>query len=330
MIQDQEQDKNLQVLFKIATKHFGHSTWDSYGISGERMDITLSELNKKYKATPYFLNTPIKIIHWTSLNNLFSILNEKSIRLYNLDASDDDEEMNYAGAYLGIDPKIIENAKRNFFSMSFCTAEDINSHHMWCDYGKNYNNAAIEFCIENDSNSWLNFMFAKIHYSPPANLHAFLQDVKEQITDKGLGFFVDFCRLLGFHKKADFNNENEVRIATYFPIKDFETNMKYIFQEPRLKENRNRIAKYLRLPLWINLNGSYVEKQPYVFAGQKIHGDEFFIDKPKIKISNIYFGENCGLSMLDLQRFQSAISTTLKFNHGYDIEFYKGFFKCIG
>jgi hypothetical protein len=323
MTEDQIQDKYLQLLFEIAKKHLGEKLFDSHGASGNRFDLSISELNKRLQFTPYFKKTPCKLLHWTSPSVFFSILNEKALRLYNLDSSEDEAELRYAGELLSVNKNHLTNSKKHFYSMSFCAETELRNDYMWQNYGGNYEKLVIEFEIVNHSATWNNFMLSPIFYQPPEQLISFLQEVDERIIKFNNSFYMDMSRVIGFHKMESFNHENELRLATYFPIKDLYKNGVHIYPDSRLKNGRNRIANYIKLPLWVD--PSKVSKDSrYSFAG-KYYDDEiaFFEDKPKIKISNVYFGENCELSNIELKRFISEIERTIWNAHGYRIDLSK-------
>jgi len=191
---------------------------------------------------------------------------------------------------------------------------------MWQCYGGNYEKVAVEFEFVNDSASWHNFMLSPIFYHPPEQLISFIHEVDEIITKFDNLFYMDMSRIIGFHKRATFNHENELRLATYFPIKDFQLYGDHIYPDSRLKACRNRIAYYIKLPLWVD-SSKMKNKACYSFAGKYSNDEnEFFEDKPKIKISNVYFGEKCGLSENELTRFIGEIERTVRNVHGYRID----------
>ncbi|MBE0638196.1 MAG: DUF2971 domain-containing protein [Bacteroidales bacterium] len=325
MTQDQEQDKDLQTLYEIAKKHLGHKLFDSLGFTTE-FGITISELNSRLQFTPYFKKTPCKLLHWTSLSVLFSIINEKSLRLYNLDSSEDEDELKYAGKLLGVNDNHMTNAKKNFFSMSFCEESELQNEYMWKNYGGKYQKVVIEFEVVNNSASWNNFMISPIFYHPPKQLISFLKEVDERITKFNNSFYMDMSRVIGFHKKESFNHENELRIATYFPIKDLAIDGIHIYPEPRMKTkktDKNKVVNYIKFPLMVDYS-NLKHNSYYSFAGKYYKNEkEFFEDKPKIKISNVYFGENCGLSSLEMKRFIRQIERTVLNAHGYRIDLSK-------
>jgi len=130
MTEDQIQNKYLQRLFEIGQKPFGGMLFDSYGASGNSLNISISEHNKRLQFTPYFKKTPCKLLHWTSLPVLFSIINEKALRLYNLDSSEDEAELRYAGELLGVNENHLDNSKKHFYSMSFCAETELRNNYM--------------------------------------------------------------------------------------------------------------------------------------------------------------------------------------------------------
>jgi hypothetical protein len=207
--------------------------------------------------------------------------------------------------------------------MSFCAETELRNDYMWQNYGGNYEKLVIEFEIVNHSATWNNFMLSPIFYHPPEQLISFFQEVDEKITKFNNSFYMDMSRVIGFHKMKSFNHENELRLATYFPIRDFQQYGDHIYPDSRLKAARNRIAYYIKMPLWVD-SSKMKKNTGYSFAG-KYYDDEieFFEDKPKIKISNVYFGKNCGLSENELTRFIGEIERTIWNSHGYRIDLSK-------
>lgn len=323
MTDDQVQDKYLQILFEIAKKHLSDKLFDSHGAAGPCFSISISEHNKRLQFTPYFIKTPCKLLHWSSLPVLFSILNEKTLRLYDLDSSEDESELRYSGELLGLNPNQIDNAKKKFYSMSFCEKSELHNEYMWQNYGGNYEKVVIEFDVVNNSASWNNFMISPIFYHPPEQMVSFLKEVDERITKFNNSFYMDMSRVIGFHKKKSFNHENELRLATYFPIKDLYNDGVHIHPDSRLKEGRNRIVYSIKLPLWIDYS-HLKHNSGYSFAGKYYKNEEeFFEDKPKIKISNVYFGEKCGLSEKEFARFAGEIERRIRNTFGYQMELSK-------
>ncbi len=75
------------------TKLEGMSTSASSDINGSiNFKARISTKNRNLLGTRYFYSSNKKVIHFTSLQVLFSIINENALRLYNLYNSNDDNE----------------------------------------------------------------------------------------------------------------------------------------------------------------------------------------------------------------------------------------------
>ena len=125
-------------------------------------------LNHNLKDTPYLYLDSKKLLHFTSVNALFSILNECSVRLYNLHNSNDKNEYNYAARELkhinrlneNIDNEnsvIINNIKANSYVLSCTSIANLYKSKFWKNYGDKGKGVAIEFEIMNDLFDWRYF-----------------------------------------------------------------------------------------------------------------------------------------------------------------------------
>ena len=330
MDQDQIQDHYLQKLYSIAERHFGDINIAAFGCSARGLDLTLPDTNRNYQSSTYYFQTPCSLVHWTSIQNLFSILNERALRLYNLESSDDANEISYAGELLGLNRNLLNFGKRHFFSISFCNGSEKDNPFMWKKYGKKYSKVAIEFEITNEALHWNNYHLSPVYYKVPDRFRLFLVEIEKTIINDGFSFYADLNKLLGFHKRGRFNPEKEIRLATYDPHNDIELYLRSSKPEPKIKKGRNRITRYINLPLWVDNKSTNVHTFSQLYDTQSPFDEDFFADKPKIKFRNIYFGENCGLSKVELRQFQSQINRVLKYQYGYQIKMEEKFVEACG
>ena len=66
------------------------------GYSEMSFHARLSNKNQAFSESQYYFKGDKKFIHWTSVQNLMSIINYREIRLYNLHSSSDSDEFAYA------------------------------------------------------------------------------------------------------------------------------------------------------------------------------------------------------------------------------------------
>ena len=173
MLEDSLQEDVYTQFRALIQKHFPEFFFRHKGYTGFNFYADLASENKLFKDTPYFYKEELTFIHWTSINNLLSILNNREIRLYNLYNSEDEHEFYYAAEILGLESAQINYLKKYYYTFSFCKKEDINNKYLWGNYGDNYKGVAIKFTIENDPTEWDKFMISNIHYSVPDNFKEF-------------------------------------------------------------------------------------------------------------------------------------------------------------
>ena len=139
----------------------------SNGSSGPSFNAQLNKMNSAYEASDYFYNEERKFIHWTNVQNLMSIINNREIRLYNLHKSSDAKEFNFAAEQLSIPEHNVDYSKNYLYTFSFCEIKEKNNPKLWSEYGKDYSGVAIEFEIDNEPKRWNNYMLSQCYYSLP-------------------------------------------------------------------------------------------------------------------------------------------------------------------
>lgn len=312
-------DLILKEFQKIVQTHFPEFINPRSGYSGSNFDTEISIKNKDFINTPFFYNWNLKFVHFTNLFNLISILNSKSFRFYNLIHSEDEEEFNYAANILGLKKETQEYLKEYYYSFSFCDANELYNKYMWEEYGNKFKGVALEFKVINKPIDWVNYHVSEIFYDLPKSLEDFKNDI-DLLKHKypGASFDYDMNRIIGFFKKSQFRNEKEIRIATYFPFKSNSKIIKHTFPDFKINGKRNRISNYFQLPLYVNNKSVFLQEEDEKLIRLSKFNDEFYGTNPKLKITNIYFGEKCGLDDNELIKFTQKLNQTLQYKYGYD------------
>lgn len=250
--------------------------------------------NKRLKGTDYYFTDSNKIIHFTSMNILLSIVNEGALRMYNLHNSNDKNEYSYAASELKniyqnrrIDESRIEKhfdkIKENSFITSTTSVDELNNPSFWQKYGDGGKGVAIELEVINNMDKWKNFYLSKVQYN---KLNAFKRLVKAwnliqkkypiNIYDINLDF------ILSMHKSSDWENENEIRLLTFSFQRQLKTYEELIHWD--FKPNKIGVPiKYFKLPLCDD-DGNFINRN------LNDREEFFWSDIPKIRISDIYFG----------------------------------------
>lgn len=264
--------------------------------------------NKKLQGTRYYYSEGKRIIHFTSINVLFSIINEGAIRMYNLHNSNDDFEYSFASSKLkeiyslgqndnGIERRI-SDVKEYSFILSTTSLSELRNKAFWDKYGHGGKGVAIEFEIINDLNTWEYSYFSKVHYNKLDEFEALKEGwSKIQLQNKHIHYRVELDQLLSFHKSERWNSEKEIRILTLFS-NVFHSNpfRERIYSDFKF-DKADKPIKYFKLPL-CDKNGEFIDKELNSCP------ESFRQIIPKLRISNIYFSSDCPISNNDFTNFQ--------------------------
>lgn len=314
-------DKIDQDFLKIINNHLPENLISHRGSSGPSFYADLTNENHIYKGTPYFYNSALKFIHWTNVNNLLSIINNREIRLYNLLNSSDSKEFEYAAKALNIPQNQIEYSKNYYYTFSFCSSADLDNKYLWEEYGNNYSGVAIEFEILNEPDLWKNFMLSQVYYEIPDFLVDFITELKS--IQKEYPFAktrIDLGKFIGYHKEECFHNENEIRLSAYFPFESSKEYLKYCNKEFRFEKERPRITNYFGLPLWVNNDSAYIKDNISQYDRRQNVKTDFYITNPQIKLTEIYFGKNCGINNYQYKEFRKELEEIIRYKLGYNLK----------
>ncbi|NOZ35677.1 MAG: DUF2971 domain-containing protein [Chlorobi bacterium] len=253
-------------------------------------NINIPPENINLKNSPYFYKKT-SVVHFSNFFAINSILNEKSIRLYNLYNLNDPREFTFASKIFNLKDEKIKDAKSNQFIISFCERvilkEFSNQFNMWRLYGQNGKGIAIVFSIANDPAKWIDFHISKVIYGSDLRQKFFkLLKLINQLNKSKPHIDIDFGKLYAFHKSKLFEFEKEVRILydnrkmrtgmTNFSIS---FNNQHIFPNIKsdlfkLLENKQNI-QCLKLPLYTNNGSRFDDKIPLLKIEQIIIGYNF-------------------------------------------------------
>lgn len=291
------------------------------GQTGAEFHAYLHSENRNFSNSDYYYQGDLEFFHLTRIDSLFSILNARAFRLYNLHSSNDEEEYGYAGKVLGLTPGRIEMAKRYFFTLSCCPLNELYNKHIWEKYGGGFSRAALFFSIENKPQDWDNFHIAQVKYAAAEPFKTYGERVREIETKYGVTIDCDLSQLIGFHKGGGWSEEKEVRISTYFPYRDLEQYWKYASLDYRQELGRNRSTYYIELPIWIDNDSTWLKSPGRPDLDRtRILPAGYYDTRPKIKLKKILIGINSGLSMQEYDRLCSDLVDVTRYKLGYEVE----------
>lgn len=247
----------------------------------------IPEENIKLKNTNFYYAKENDFIHFTSLETLFSILNSKHFRLYNLLNMDDKYELDYALKALSfIDSVDIEKTKAGLYVLSMCSSSVIlneepkkKKHLLWKLHGRDGWGVIIRLKFENDLSTWCNYYLTQCFYTlenfaPIIDLHA---KTNNELLDIKLASFIklpiyDFeneIRLVFDHNNSGWITENNIRT---YPI---------TYPD---KLNKKENISYFQLPIY-----NFFKNDPNAYPTSP-NGLQKNYEIPKISISQIILG----------------------------------------
>lgn len=248
----------------------------------------IPEENYKLKNTKFYYNKGNDFLHFTSIEALFSILNSKHIRLYNLLNMDDKYELDYALNALSFKEGMDTNkTKEGLFILSMCPSSEIlieepkkKKHLLWKLHGRDGKGVIIRLKIENDLSTWYNYYLTKCFYSLEdfnsiAELHAKTQN---ELLD---------VKIASFIKLPIYDFENEVRLVFDHNnsgwVTDKDNNRTYPIIYPD-KLNKKGNIFYFQLPL-----NNFFENDSNAYSTPP-NGLQLKFEMPKIRIIEIILG----------------------------------------
>jgi hypothetical protein len=298
--------------------HYGHGS--SYGgivhSAGHEFIISQSVLND----SDYEFKKGNQLIHYTSVESAYSILNSKRLRLYNLFNLNDGREFEYLLHERGIQisDNVIREIKSQLFISSFCLYNENNrdDFNMWRLYGKNGSGLAIVFEILNDNYDWKDFLIGKVNYDLASSSSEMIKDAMLLLSKYiNKGMILDrmpklLAAYLLLHKNLIWSIEQEYRLLTYAEIESESLNWFDVYGKP----------SSLELNVWPSKRGQKIVSLSLPIVNRNdIHFEDQY---PRLRISKIILGPNADESLMDdLVRLSHLYS-----NYAFSVEYsrYKG------
>jgi len=301
------EDEYLKIIEKVFNVSIERISSNSSPFENTSSNITVRfpEDNYRLIKTDYYLNNTNRLLHFTGLKILFSIINEQAIRLYNLNNSNDSEEYTYASENLSLlyeiqgwtkddIEKYFNRIKDNAFILSTTDIKEYNNTDFWeSSYGEYGKGVAIELEIINDPINWKNFFLSTIKYGKIEIIKELLENLKNhQIKNLNNRYDIRLNQFFGLHKSPEekWIKEKEIRIITFTPEYFFKKEYnKQVYNDIKIKNDTYNQVRYFQLPL-------YGSNNPKI--------NKYFWDRvPVLKISKIYFGPKLSFKNIDIYEF---------------------------
>lgn len=284
------------------------------------LNAIFPERNISLRGTPYLIENTRKVLHFTSVEVLNSIINEGALRLYNLQKSNDPKEYQYASEVfqavyelqeVSVEryQKWVEFIKENSFIFSATNIKNLYNAKHWKEYGKNNKGVAIEFEIVNDPVDWQLFYFSKVMYNQLEDFKALVKNWYDiQKSNPKNRYYFELNQMLCFHKSESWKDEDEIRIYTQIPQVKSTLWNKNIFPDPNFR-NPNKIVKYFKLPL-CDKEGNYITP----LGNENLY--QYF---PKLRIKNIYFGSDFDSGEIDFLNYRDELIKKIRDKNNLDL-----------
>lgn len=248
---------------------------DRFDWSGDKgsnsTDLKLCNSNQCFINSDYFFQESKEIIHFTSAESLIAIIESQQLRMSSLTDLEDLEEFNHAGRAMYTESELlIPNRKSRIYCFSACEANRLYDKCMWKDYGDKMHGVVLKLKIQNDPCNWQNYHFSKVYYDYLDKLDYYKKSKLDFEHSHDIKINLSLDRFLPFHKKAEFQFENEVRLTYFFdPIQIKELHPDELDEE--------LLPKYH----YLNLSNKFTNFKNL---------DQAILIKPKIEIVEIYLG----------------------------------------
>ena len=269
------------------------------------------------------------------------MINEKSIRLYNLHNASDKEEYTFIGNTIrpfyqnqGYDEIFINGnidyLKDNFFILSTTSVDKLENPEFWKKHGNNGKGVAIEFEILKDPIGWDGFHFSQVYYGKPDNWEFFIEQmiiICKQNPGNRYDFFFDMLFCLHKRPKQIYIEENEIRLLAHKPTMNGFVFDSFIYKD--VGKDRFTPVKYLQLPLFTE-DGYSLSYSDHIKELNNTNQEGFtfaesdFIDylnqSPEIKISNVYVCQDFPQTGSRYDEFVRSFSNFSYDKLGYSLE----------
>ncbi len=316
--------------FLPAVKDIGNYTMGGTRTLHKHANLSSFSLNSYFNNSIYQfrLKKNQRLIHYTSLSSLMSIIREGKIRLYSMNHKVDPGEVIHTSRIMGYKDSLLKQIRTELFCISFALLDENTSEVFdhWRLYGHDGEGVGIVFSFDlEDIENWFQFHISKIHYDTHENnpfnkKQAEIDEwqIREEFQIRETHNL--FSKLFAFHKSSIFSSENEVRLLKYE-------------KHNHLQEGININSKKNSVYLDINKFGQesyFIELELGKVYELKYEGKEgFFKDYhksiPKLKIEKIILGYGSSWEKGSIKRMET-IHKQAQLTLGYTFEIDRSMF----
>ncbi|RYU87957.1 DUF2971 domain-containing protein [Mucilaginibacter terrigena] len=270
--------------------------------------------------TEYQTKRNYDLIHYSSsVQNIIEIINSGYLRLSNLIALNDPQEVSFLvkNLQMKFTNDQIDGYKNHFFTASFCKVTNKNrpdNFPMWRLYGGDGLGAAIVFEVTNPIDEWSNFLLANVQYGSCKSVERFrdFMTFHEEFQKEHSSVIQNFPKalssLMALHKNKIWEHEKEVRLLTH-----------HEFDQYTLKESTHHICNLKHSIAKSGINYAYVElplfkSSEYIRIEKAISPTVLKSLIPILKIKKVILGyKNSYDTLMDFQSITNFLYP--QYNH---------------
>jgi hypothetical protein len=290
----------------------------NYRTDYKSVNLEVSPSNRIFRESDYYFEPSRgqKLVHFTSLESLTSIIKSQCLWLKPLASMEDPNEMFSSAEKLGFDKSEISSHQEDFYSASFNHFKNEASEEwiFWKMYGDSGYGVGLEFSLDDqDVSKWRSFHCSKVHYDFDTKFRT-LEGIKissnEWMEEKG--FTIKnlpeiYLKIMSFHKDNMWDFEKEIRILF--------DNGDYANESSLIKVKEDSQGRRVELPFGQKLES---QNQDYMEKGY----EECINWIPQLQLSSIILGPK----IKDFESKKLELESELKKNFPYPVEVRKSKF----
>jgi hypothetical protein len=220
-----------------------HSVNDNIG----SLNFDFMTQQNSFDKTLFQTKVESQYIHYTSVDSLYSILNEEAIRCYPTKNMNDPMEVVsiLQKLNLPVSLEMKEKIRRSLFVFSMCKygSGNLDDFNMWRLYGKDGHGVGIVFEVENENRDWSSTIIGDVQYGNNSEIEKLFKETIDLSLKYGKfnlnkdEFPVLLNLLMALHKNSIWSFEKEARCVTYLDYDPMHGSLSTIYDYNINKEN---------------------------------------------------------------------------------------------
>ena len=250
-----------------------HSVNDYIG----SLNLDFMTKQNSFDNTLFQTNVENQYIHYTSVDSLFSILNEEAFRCYPTKNMNDPMEVVsiLQKLKLPVSLEMKEKIRQSLFVFSMCKygSDNLDDFNMWRLYGKEGHGVGIVFEVENENRDWSSTIIGDVQYGNNAEIEKLFKETIDLSLKYGKlnlnkdEFPIILNLLMALHKNSIWSFEKEARCVTYFDFDPMYGDLNSIYDYNIDKQNigyvidsEDMLSTYYKLDLSSKFNRQIIDR----------------------------------------------------------------------